>query len=83
MSSRHASPEIDGPKLRELRKMAGLTITELSSKVGCSISYLAAIERGHRPTVAPSMYARICEAMGIEDRGQLLRQPTPLSKGGA
>jgi transcriptional regulator with XRE-family HTH domain len=69
----HASPEIDGPKLRRLRKAAGLTVTELAARIGISISYLAAIERGTRLTVAPATFIEICAAMGIEDRDQLLR----------
>lgn len=69
----HASPEIDGAKLRRLRKIAGLSVTDAAAKFGISVSYLSAIERGHRPTVAPATYARICDAMDVVDRSSLLR----------
>lgn len=74
MSTRHASPEIDGARLRELRKRAGLTVTAASKRMGMSISYLSAIERGRRKTVAPATYLRICDAMGVEDRDSLLAE---------
>ncbi|PZG12469.1 hypothetical protein C1I95_25820 [Micromonospora craterilacus] len=67
----HANVEIDGAKLRELRKEAGLNIVQLASKIGVSFSYLAAIERGERPTVAPARYITICDALGVEDRTTL------------
>ncbi|MEU8334874.1 helix-turn-helix domain-containing protein [Micromonospora tulbaghiae] len=71
MTYEHASVEIDGAKLRRLRKEAGLNIVQLADRVGVSFSYLAAIERGARPTVAPARYITICEALGIEDRTTL------------
>jgi transcriptional regulator with XRE-family HTH domain len=70
---RPANPQIDGAKLRELRQLAGLSITAAAEKIGCSIAYLSAIERGARPTIGPAMFGRICDAMGIDDRSTLLR----------
>ncbi|WP_431728654.1 helix-turn-helix domain-containing protein [Verrucosispora sp. TAA-831] len=64
----HANVEINGAKLREIRKEAGLNIVQLSARVGVSFSYLAAIERGERPTVAPARFITICDALGLEDR---------------
>jgi transcriptional regulator with XRE-family HTH domain len=37
-----------GLRLRMLRKQRGLTQAELAHRVGCDISHLGAIERGHR-----------------------------------
>jgi DNA-binding transcriptional regulator YiaG len=71
--TRHASPEVDGAELRELRKRAGLSVTEAAGRIGISIAYLSAIERGVRPTVAPATFLRICDAMGVKDPAQLLR----------
>ena len=34
--------------LRTLRKRAGLTQAELAHRIGCDVSHLGAIERGHR-----------------------------------
>lgn len=73
MNARHASPEIDGARLRELRKLSGLSVTDAAKKIGIAIAYLSQIERGDRRTVSPATFGRICDAMGIEDRASLLR----------
>lgn len=62
----HASYKIDGARLRELRKAAGLSVTQAAKKVGISISYLAAIERGVRKTVPPATFNQICSELDIE-----------------
>lgn len=73
MAVRHASPEVDGAKLRELRKAAGLTVTAAAAGIGMDISYLSAVERGHRPTVSPAMFNKICAYFEIADRNELIR----------
>jgi transcriptional regulator with XRE-family HTH domain len=70
----HPSPEIDGPLLRRMRKIAGMSASELARRVEVAPTYMAAIERGDRPTISPALYARICDAMGIVDRTELLRK---------
>ncbi len=72
MDVRHASPEVDGAKVRELRKLAGLSITTLAQRVGISGSYLSQIERGRRPTISPATYVKICEELDV-DRQVLMR----------
>lgn len=73
MSARHASPEIDGAALRELRKISGLSVTEAAGKIGIAVAYLSQIERGDRRTVSPATFGRICDVMGVKDRKTLLR----------
>lgn len=73
MNARHASPEIDGARLRELRKISGMSVTDAAKKIGIATAYLSQIERGDRRTVSPATFGRICDAMGIEDRASLLR----------
>ena len=63
--SAHAAVEIDGPKIRELRKLQGESITSLASTCGISLNYLSQIERGSRPRVSPPVYARICAALNL------------------
>lgn len=77
MTHRHASPEIDGAQLREIRKLAGMSVTEAAARIGISSDYLSKIERGVRGTVAPAMFVRICDVMGVTDRATLLRTRTP------
>lgn len=67
-----SSVAIDGRAVRQLRKLAGHTITGLASECGISVQYLSAIEIGRRPLVSPPVFARICDALGVDDRRQLL-----------
>lgn len=73
MPQRHASPRIDGARLRELRQEAGHTVSGLARKIGISPQYLTQIERGQRPTVSPQMFNRIVATIGVTDRNELLR----------
>lgn len=73
MAHQHASPEIDGHRIRELRKQSGLSVTDLARRIGISPQYLSQIERGHRPTVSPHTFNKILAAMGVEDHNALQR----------
>lgn len=73
MVQRHASPAINGERLRELRQEAGHSVSDLARLIGISPQYLTQIERGHRPTVSPKMFLRILAAIGVTDRNELLR----------
>lgn len=68
-----ANVEIDGAKVREMRKLRGLTLTKLATRCDISFQYLSHIERGVRQRVSPPTYARICDALGIRDRRKLLK----------
>ncbi len=68
-----AGVEIDGPAVRQLRKLGGRTLSKLAEDCGLSVAYLSAIERGTRPTVSPPAFVRICDALGIADRRELVR----------
>lgn len=54
-----------GPTLRDARKVAGLTLVDVSGRVDCSPSHLSSIERG---AAIPSMSLlhRIAEVYGID-----------------
>lgn len=67
MAHRHASPEIDGDRIRELRQQSGLSVTGLARLIGITPQYLSQIERGHRPTVSPQMFNKIRVAMGVSE----------------
>ncbi len=68
---------INPDALRHHRHLAGLTQTALAHKAGIHNTYLSAIETGHRTTIGPETFARICDALGITDRTQLINTPTP------
>lgn len=66
--------EIEGRRLREVRKQRGETLHAFADRCGISFGYLGQVERGTRPTVSPPMFVRICDALGISevDRPTLL-----------
>lgn len=59
-----------GQRVRLLRTEKGLTLAELSKKVGIGASYLSEIERG-RVSPAPATLGRIAEALGTSMTGIL------------
>lgn len=69
-----ASVEIDGHKLRTLRKLQGDTLITFSEKVGISFGFLSQVERGTR-NVGPSVYVKICDTLSItpDNRAFLMR----------
>jgi len=76
IEARPAGVLIDGAKLRELRQMAGFTLSEFAPTCGISVQYLSQIELGVRPRVSPPVYVRICEALkltGPRQRRTLLK----------
>lgn len=66
---------VNGPVLRELRKLAGLSVTELAANVGCSIAYITILETNPDRSCSPGVFARICDALHLADRTVLLREP--------
>lgn len=70
---RSAGVAIDGDKLRELRQLSGETLVGFAPKLGITFQYLSQIERGDRTHVSPPTYAKICDALGLEDRRELLK----------
>jgi transcriptional regulator with XRE-family HTH domain len=66
-----ASVEVDGYKLRNLRKLQGHTLESLAAKVEISFGFLSQIERGNR-NVGPVVFSRICDALDLADRASLL-----------
>jgi transcriptional regulator with XRE-family HTH domain len=76
MDVEHASPRIDGAKLRRLRKEARLSITGFAATAGIAASYVSAIECGHRPTVSPPTYGRIIDALGVNYDTLIKAEPT-------
>jgi transcriptional regulator with XRE-family HTH domain len=75
--------EIDGERMRELRKLKGLTGIAFAAQVGVTGAYVSQIERGVRPRVSPPVFVKICDALDIRpsDRPSLVvsarRPPAP------
>ncbi len=69
-----SSVEIDGAKLREMRKLKGDTLKGFAAKCGISFTFLSQLERGDR-NATPPVFARICNALGLaeDDRARMVR----------
>jgi transcriptional regulator with XRE-family HTH domain len=69
-----AGVEIDGGKLRELRKQRGINLTGFAVKCGISFGYLSQIERGYTSTVSPRIFIQLCDGFGFaeSERSQIL-----------
>ena len=65
-----AGVEIDGYRLRELRKQRGETLEVFAARCEISFGYLSQVERRTRPRVSPPIFARICDALDIPADGR-------------
>lgn len=65
---------VDGRKVRELRKAAGLEVADLAEQAGISRRYLSHIENGTRPRMRPTRYQRLRQALGA-NADQILAPP--------
>ena len=61
-----ASVEIDGSKLRTMRKMRGDTLEVFAERCGISFGFLSQVERGSRPNVGTAVFTRICDALDVD-----------------
>jgi transcriptional regulator with XRE-family HTH domain len=69
-SSPHVA--VNAPELRRRRHLGGYNMAEFADLCGLSAGYISLIESGARPTVSPGVYVRICDALGVDDRTQLM-----------
>jgi putative transcriptional regulator len=66
-----------GVSLDELLRDRGMTLTELSERVGVTIVNLSVLKNGHARAIRFSTLARLCEALACQP-GDLLRyEPGP------
>jgi transcriptional regulator with XRE-family HTH domain len=63
---------VNATELRRRRQIRGENLTEFAKHCGLSLGYVSLIESGARPTISPAAFARICDALGITDRTQLM-----------
>lgn len=65
---------VNGRKVRELRKEAGLEVAELAERAGISRRFLSHIENGTRPRMRPTRFQRLRNALGA-NASDLLAPP--------
>ncbi|GIM90359.1 helix-turn-helix domain-containing protein [Paractinoplanes toevensis] len=60
-----AGVEINGDKVRVLRKLRGQSMADFAARCKFSVGYLSHIELKRRPRVSPEAFAAICDALDI------------------
>jgi putative transcriptional regulator len=65
--------------LDELLGQRGMTLTELSARVGITIVNLSILKNGRARAIRFSTLARLCEALGCQPGELLSYQPRPSS----
>ena len=63
---------IDRRKLRRLRQESGMNQLELADRSGLSFGYVGHLERGTRLRVSPRVLGALCDALGVQDRTELM-----------
>jgi transcriptional regulator with XRE-family HTH domain len=66
-----------GGKLKEIRRLKGISQRELANKVGVDFSYISKVENDRLPPPSSETIEKICEALGVplEDLLVLARKP--------
>lgn len=60
-----AGVEINGAKVRILRKLSGQSMADLAQRCEVTPGYVSHIETGRRKRVSPTKFVLICDALGI------------------
>lgn len=63
---------IDKSELRRRRQLLGENQAQFADSCGVSAGYISQLESGIRERVSPPVFVRICDALGVEDRTQML-----------
>ena len=63
---------MDVDEMRRRRQLLGLNQADLARAAEIHRSNISRLERGHQVTVSPRMFARICDALKVEDRAELM-----------
>lgn len=60
-----------GPLLRQMRKRAGMTQSDLAAAVGYSVSLISSLERGSRLPDVATVAALFVPALGLQEEPRL------------
>jgi len=63
---------IDADEMRRRRQLQGLNQAALAQAADVHRSYISRIEANAQAYVSPAVFARICDALGVQDRADLL-----------
>jgi len=63
---------IEKSELRRRRQILGETQAQFADRCAVSAGYISQLESGVRERVSPPVFARICDALKVEDRAELM-----------
>jgi len=63
---------IDVEEMRRRRQLQGLSQSDLARAAQIHRSNISRLERGHQDTISPRTFARICDALGVKNRAELM-----------
>lgn len=63
---------IDAERLRLRRQMVGDNQRQFAERAGISAGYINHLELGRRTHVSPRTFIKICDALGVVDRSELM-----------
>lgn len=66
------SVHINGPALRTIRELSGMSCSALARAVGTDVSFLARVERGEKRGIGRGTYERVVAVLGIDGRAILV-----------
>lgn len=69
------SVHLNGPALRTIRELLGVSCSALARAVGTDVSFLARVERGEKKGVRRETFERICWELGLHDPRAILVNP--------
>lgn len=62
------SVAVNGPVLRFIRRLVGVSTRDLAEEVGVGESFIRNLESGHSPAMSPAAYGRVMRRLGVKDR---------------
>jgi transcriptional regulator with XRE-family HTH domain len=69
------SVKVNGPAIRFVREVAGITVTELAAAAGVSVGFLARVERGEKPGLSREVFERVVYRLRLGDPRVVLADP--------
>jgi transcriptional regulator with XRE-family HTH domain len=67
-----ANVKVNIARMRRRRHLQGLNQTQLAKTINVDKSYISIVESGKRRNVSPEVFARWCDALGVENREELI-----------
>lgn len=73
--SASTSVAINGPAIRELRKLLGMSVNLLAEEAEVDASYISNIEAGRRQTIPPHLFRKLVFSLRLQDPRAIIANP--------